>query len=43
MSATFDETKTALKKITSPHAFVENEHWSVVYMEEFHARLVAIL
>jgi hypothetical protein len=43
-SATFDEAKTALKKITSPHAFVENEHWSVIHMkEEFHARLVAIL
>jgi hypothetical protein len=42
-SATFDEAKTTLKKITSPHAFVENENWSVIHMkEEFHARLVVI-
>jgi hypothetical protein len=33
-----------LKKITSPHAFVENEQWNVVHMkEEFHAKFVAIL
>jgi hypothetical protein len=23
-----------LKKITSPHAFVENEQWNVVHMKE---------
>jgi hypothetical protein len=44
VSATFDEAKSTLKKITGPHAFVENEHWSVVHMkEEFHVRLVTIL
>ncbi len=33
-----------MKKITSPHAFVENEQWNVVHMkEEFHAKFVAIL
>jgi hypothetical protein len=37
-NATFDETKIVLKKIAGPHAFVENEKWSVVCMkEEFHA------
>jgi hypothetical protein len=29
-NATFDEAKIALKKIAGPHAFVENEQWSVV-------------
>jgi virulence-associated protein VapD len=44
INATFDETKIALKKIAGPHAFVENEQWSVVYMkEEFHAKFAAIL
>ncbi len=43
-NATFEEAKTTLKRITGPHAFVENEQWSVVRMkEEFHARFVAIL
>jgi hypothetical protein len=43
-NATFEEAKTALKKITRPHAFVENEQWSVVRMkEEFHARFATIL
>jgi len=43
-NATFDEAKIALKKIVGPHAFVENEQWSVIYMkEEFHARFAAIL
>jgi hypothetical protein len=43
-NATFNEAKTALKKITGPHAFVENGQWSVVCMkEEFHAKFVAIL
>jgi len=33
-----------LKKIASPHAFIENEEWNVVCMkEEFHAKFVAIL
>jgi hypothetical protein len=41
---TFDEAKTALKRIIGPHAFVENEQWSVVRMkEESHAKVVAIL
>jgi hypothetical protein len=31
-NATFDEVKTTLKEITSPHAFVENEQWNVVHM-----------
>jgi hypothetical protein len=43
-NVTFDKTKTSLKKITSPHAFVENEQWNVVHMkEEFHAKFVVIL
>ncbi len=43
-NATFDEAKTTLKKIASPHAFMENEQWSVVCMkEEFHARFATIL
>jgi hypothetical protein len=43
-NATFDEAKVALRKIASPHAFVENEQWSVVHMkEEFHERFVTIL
>jgi hypothetical protein len=42
-NATFDEAKTALKKIAGPHAFMENEQWNVVCMkEEFHARFVII-
>jgi hypothetical protein len=33
-----------LKRIARPHAFVENEQWSVVHMkEEFHARFATIL
>jgi len=33
-----------LKKIASPHAFIENEQCSVVLMkEEFHAKFAAIL
>jgi len=44
MNATFDERKIALKKMVGPHAFVENEQCSVVYMkEEFHVKFVAIL
>jgi len=44
VNATFDEAKTTLKKITSPHAFVKNERWSTFHMkEEFHVRFVAIL
>jgi hypothetical protein len=44
INATFDEAKIALKKITGPHALVENEQWSVVYMkEEFHVKLATIL
>jgi hypothetical protein len=27
VNAIFQEVKTALKKIASPHAFVENEQW----------------
>ncbi len=43
VNVTFEETKTTLKRIASPHAYVENEQWSVVNMkEEFHARFVAI-
>jgi hypothetical protein len=43
-NATFDEVKTTLMRITSPHVFVENEQWNVVCMkEEFHAIFVAIL
>jgi hypothetical protein len=33
-----------LKKIASPHAFIENDQWNVVCpKEEFHAKFVAIL
>jgi hypothetical protein len=40
----FEETKTTLKRIATPHAFVENEQWSVVCMKEkFHARFATIL
>jgi hypothetical protein len=43
-NAIFDEAKTTLKRITSPHVFVENEQWNVVHMkEEFHAKFAAIL
>jgi len=43
-NANIEEAKTAFKRIASPHAFVENEQWSVVCMkEEFHAKFVAIL
>ncbi len=43
-NATFDEAKITLKKIASPHAFIENEQWNVICMkEEFHAKFVAIL
>jgi hypothetical protein len=39
---TFEEAKTALKRIIGPHA--ENEHWSVVRMkEEFHVRFITNL
>ncbi len=38
-NVTFEKTKTTLRKIASPHAFVENEQWNVVHMkEEFHAK-----
>jgi len=38
------EAKTTLKGIASPHAFVENEQWSVVHMkEEFHVKFATIL
>ncbi len=41
-NATFEEAKTALKRIVGPHA--KNEHWNVVCMkEEFHARFATIL
>ncbi len=44
INATFEEAKTALKRITSPHALVENEQWNVVRMkEDFHVRFAAIL
>ncbi len=44
VNATFDEAKTTLKKIASPHAFIENEQCSVAHMKaEFHAKFVAIL
>jgi hypothetical protein len=33
-NATFQEAKTASKNIARPHAFVENEYWSVVCMKE---------
>ncbi len=40
----FKEAKTALKIISGPHAFVENEQSSVMCMkEEFHARFATIL
>jgi hypothetical protein len=40
----FEEAKTTLKRIARPHAFLENEQWSVVRMkEEFHARFAIIL
>jgi hypothetical protein len=42
-NVTFDKTKTSLKKIASPHAFVENGQWNIVRMEEFHAKFVVIL
>jgi hypothetical protein len=43
-NAIFEEAKIALKIITRPHAFVENEQWSVMCMkEEFHARFVTIM
>jgi hypothetical protein len=43
-NATFEEAKTTLKRIIAPHAFVENEQWSVVRMKEkFHARFATIL
>jgi hypothetical protein len=32
-NVTFEEAKTALKRITSPHVFVENEQWNVVCMK----------
>jgi hypothetical protein len=42
--ATFEEAKTSLKRIIGPHAFVENEKWSVVRTKkEFLAKFVAIL
>jgi hypothetical protein len=41
---TFYEAKIALKRITSPHAFAENQQWSVVHMKKkFHAIFAAIL
>ncbi len=44
VNATFDEAKTALKNIVGPHAFIENEQWSVVRMkEEFHVRFATML
>ncbi len=44
INATFDETKTTLKKIASPHAFVENEQCNAIRMkEEFHAKFALIL
>ncbi len=43
-NAIFEEAKIALKRIIRPHAFVENEQWSVVHMKEkFHARFATIL
>jgi hypothetical protein len=43
-NATFDEAKVVLRKIASPHAFVENEQCNVVHVkEEFHVRFVTIL
>ncbi len=32
VNVTFEEAKIALQRIASPHAFVENEQWSVVRM-----------
>jgi hypothetical protein len=33
-----------LKRIASPHAFVQNEEWNVIHMkEEFHVRFATIL
>ncbi len=33
-----------MRKIEGPHAFVENEQWSVINMkEEFHSRFITIL
>ncbi len=32
VNVTFEEAKIALQRIASPHAFVENEQWSVVHM-----------
>ncbi len=44
VNVTFEEAKIALQRIASPHAFVENEQWSVVHMkEEFHVRFATIL
>ncbi len=43
-NATSEEAKTALKRIASPHAFVQNEEWNVIHMkEEFHVRFATIL
>jgi hypothetical protein len=43
-NATFDEANVVLRKIASPHAFVENEQCNVVRVkEEFHVRFVTIL
>jgi hypothetical protein len=40
----FLKSQHCLERIGGPHAFVENEQWSVVRMkEEFHARFVVIL
>jgi hypothetical protein len=33
-NATFEEPKTTLKRIAGPHAYVENEQWSVVNMKK---------
>jgi len=39
----YDKAKFILKKIVGPHAFVENEQWSVVHMKkEFHAKFATI-
>ncbi len=32
INATFEKAKITLKIITGPHAFVENEQWSVMCM-----------
>jgi hypothetical protein len=34
VNATFDEAKIVLKKIVSPHVFVENEQWNVIRMKK---------